>query len=487
MVSEVDHRFMMNYLKTKKLLSPLFTITILAVMLALPVYLRGDQLPASVESRFAPGQEVPPDLLAGADSLSAGQKLVLDDTYYLFFSNVPEMPVEPGVLCRVDDVLPPSGMVRVLFSHMNLIIDWTRQPLGNLPATGGFAVENRTGRRLDVYAVRGAMGVNRSPCGEYLFLEDAAPVRPGESEPQYFGSAVGNYVVQQWFQSENRNPVLLGSVPPGGRTVVSGDVGPRGWIVGMYDLKFVDSATGRQVVKGDLAGGESVGIKTFLAPLDTDINSLLDQPGMQDGVLPLRSNDLVHMRGLFMPGSYPDNPHGEAVSKRFTVNYDAGGGKSVSFALAAGEKDQGEDSKAPNYVADIFLNDQVRNGFDPYAGGGKGVNGGNYGVDYTVELNITGPAALVAQGAAHPEDRSQEAFIDLNNQILTVWLDGAASTVQIRDPNYDKFYTDISLLRPPGYGRVIAVFKERGGHHHLLRFTLPPNGYGPVRFYLLPL
>lgn len=477
----------MDYLKRKAFLSPVFIIAVIAVMLALPVYLRGGQEITPVESRYVPGQEAPPGDLAGAGSVSAGQKLVLDDTYHLFFSNVPEMPIEPGILCRVDDVLSPAGMVRVLFSHMNLLIDWTRQPLANLPATVGFAVENRTGRQIEVYALRGAMGVNRSPDGEYLFLEDAAPVRPGDSEPQYFGSAVGNYVVQQWFMSENRDPVFLGTMPPGGRTVVSGDVGPRGWIVGMYDLKFVDAATGRQLAKGDLDGCGSVGIKTFLAPLDTDINSFLDQPGLQDGVLPLRKNDLVHMRGLFAPGIYPENPAGEAVSKRFTVNYAAGGGKAVSFALAAGEKDQGVDPKAPSYVADIFLNDRMCNGFDPYSGGRKGVNGGNYGVDYTVELNLTGPVALVAQGASHPEDRSQEAFIDLNNQILTVWLDGAVSTVQIRDPNYDKFYADISQLRPPGYGRVIAVFNGQGGHHHLLRFTLPPNGYGPVRFYLLPL
>ncbi|MHB8918924.1 MAG: hypothetical protein ACYC4H_12935, partial [Desulfocucumaceae bacterium] len=72
-------------------------------------------------------------------------------------------------------------------------------------------------------------------------------------------------------------------------------------------------------------------------------------------------------------------------------------------------------------------------------------------------------------------------------QILTVWIDGKVNNIQIRDPNYEKFYTDFSALRPPGYGRVIAVFNQQGGHHHLLRFTLPPNGYGPVRFYLLPM
>ncbi|MFZ5633152.1 MAG: hypothetical protein ACOY40_09930 [Bacillota bacterium] len=471
---------------------PLSFFPIFLFMMALPMSVREEEQgpgpdPGPVARKYTVGQELPPEALFPAVSLSAGQKLDLDDTYYLFFSNVPEMPTEPGILCRVDDVLSPSGMVRVLFSHMNLLIDWTRRPLANLPATAGFAVENRTGRKLDVYAVRGAMAASRSPDGQYNFVEDAAPVRPGDSEPLYFGTAVGNYMVQQWFLSENRPPEILGSIPPGGRVVVSGDVGPRGWITGMYDLKFVDSDTGRQVGKGDLAPGESVGIKTFLAPPGADLNSFIDQAERQGGVLPLRRNDMKHMRGLFKPGSYPDNPQGEAVSKRFTVNYSSAGGRAASFALAAGENDQGEDPGAPGYVADVFVNDRMRNGFDPFGRDKKGVNGGNYGVDYAIDLNLTGPVALVAQGALGDETPTQEAFIDLHNQILTFRLDGMVKTVFFRDPNYDKFYTDFSLLRPHGYGRVIAVYPERGEHHHILRFTLPPNSYGPVRFYLLPM
>lgn len=472
----------------KKILLPVFlTLAALAVMMVTPIYLRGDQMTVPPPAKYTAGQDLPPEDLDRAVSLSAGQKLALDDSYCLFFSNVPEMPILPGVLCHVDDVLPPSGMVRMLFSHMNLLIDWTRTPLSNLPAAVGFAVENRTGRNLEVYAVRGAMGASRTPGGEYLFQEDAAPVRPGDIEPLYFGSAVGNYIVQQWFLSEDRPPVLLGKSPPGGRTVVSGSVGPRGWIAGMYDLKFVDADTGKAVVKADLAAGESVGLKTFLAPLEADPDSFLDQEENRGRVLPLRDNDLSNMRGLFVPGSYPDNPHGEAASKRFTVNYNADGGKAASFALAAGERDQGEDPAGEDYVQDVFLNDRMRNGFDPYAGGIKAVNGGNYGVEYTVALNITGPVALVLQGAVHPGVLGQEAYIDLYNQILTVWIDGKVNTIQIRDLNYEKFYTDFSALRPPGYGRVIAVFNQQGGHHHLLHFTLPPNGYGPVRFYLLPM
>lgn len=479
-------------LKPKAFLLPVLAFTVLVVTMVMPVYLRGDQdpeppaPPAPPAPGYTEGQEVPPQLLEGAVSLSAGKKLDLDDTYYLFFSNVPEMPVEPGILLRVDDVMSPSGMVRVLFSHMNLLIDWESRPLSNLPATAGFAVENRTGRKLDVYAVRGSIGVSRAPDGTYLFLEDAAPIRPGDAEPLYFGSAVGNYVVQQWLLSEERPPVFLGSASPGGRVVVSGDVGPRGWIAGMYDLKFVDHATGWPVGKEQLKKGESVGIKTFLAPLETDLNSFLDLETRRGRVLPLRKNDLVHMRGLFRPGSYPDNPLGEAVSKRFTVDYNAAGGGVASFALAAGEEDQGEDPAGPCYVPDVFLNDRMRNGFDPYNPGKKGVNGGNYGVDYTVDLNLTGTVALVVQGAMHPGVRGQEAFIDLYNQILTFRLDGKVRTVQIRDPSYEKFYTDFSALRPAGYGLVIAVYDQQGVHRHVIRFTLPPNGYGPVRFYLLP-
>ncbi|MCL6611221.1 MAG: hypothetical protein K6T66_06750 [Peptococcaceae bacterium] len=472
----------------KRLLSlPVFMIVSLGAFLVAPVDLPGDEKPVPGVPRFTVGQEVPPETLAGAVSLSAGKNLALDDTYYLFFSNVPEMPTEPGILCRVDDVLSPSGMVRVLFSHMNLLIDWTRRPLANVPATAGFAVENHTGRKLDVYAVRGALEASRAPDGTHLFLEDAAPVRPGDTEPLYFGTAVGNYMVQQWFLSENRPPVLLGSMPPGGRVVVSGDVGPRGWITGMYDLKFVDSATGSQVAKGDLAAGESVGIKTFLAHLGADLDSFLDRETGKGAVQPPRKNDLKHMRGLFIPGSYPDNPPGEAVSKRFTVYYAAAGGRAASFALAAGESDQGEDPEKPGYVADVFLNDRLRNGFDPFAGGIRGVNGGNYGVDYTIDLCLAGPVALVLQGALGDETPTQEAFIDLHNQILTYRLDGVVRTIFLRDPNYDQFYANFSLLRPHGYGRVIAVYQEQGYHRHTLRFTLPPNSYGPVRFYLLPL
>lgn len=114
------------------------------------------------------------------------------------------------------------------------------------------------------------------------------------------------------------------------------------------------------------------------------------------------------------------------------------------------------------------------------------MNGGNYGVGYTVQLNLRGPVALVVQGAVFAGGESHNSNVDLHNQILTLSLDGEVYTVQIRDPNYDRFYTDLSALRPPGYGKVIAVLKEEGVHSHVLRFTLPPNGYGPVRFYLLP-
>lgn len=467
----------------------LFMTVSLTMALALPVYLRGDTFPepAVMNPGYTVGQDVTPVELSGAVSLSAGQKLILDDTYNLFFSNVPEMPTEPGILCRVDDVISPSGMVRVLFSHMNLLIDWTKSPIENMPASAGFSVDNRTGRRLEVYAVRSSLGASRAQDGEYLFLEDAAPIRSGDSEPLYFGSAVGNWVVQQWLLSESRPPVRLGEISPGERVIVSGDVGRRGWIAGIYDLKFVDAETGQQVGKGDLGAWESVGIKSFIVPLYTDLHSFLDGEERLGRVLPLRRNDLVHMRGLFVPGSYPDNPLGEAVSKRFEVTYDVAGGKAASFALAAGENDQGEDPAAQFYTPDVFLNDRMRNGFDPYGMVSKGVNGGNYGVDYTINLNLTGPVALVLQGAHHPDARNNEAFIDLYNQILTFSLDGKVSTVQMRDPNYDKYYSDYSSLRPPGYGRVIAVYPERGSHSHVLRFTLPPNGYGPVRFYLLPL
>jgi hypothetical protein len=95
--------------------------------------------------------------------------------------------------------------------------------------------------------------------------------------------------------------------------------------------------------------------------------------------------------------------------------------------------------------------------------------------------------ALAVQGATHSDSRGNPEFVDMYNQILTFWLDGRVRTIQIKDPNYERYYMDTVAMRPPGYGKVIGVFPETGRHDHLLRFTLPPNGYGPVRFYLLPL
>ncbi|MEJ1731045.1 hypothetical protein SMA90_32455, partial [Escherichia coli] len=86
----------------------------------------------------------------------------------------------------------------------------------------------------------------------------------------------------------------------------------------------------------------------------------------------------------------------------------------------------------------------------------KGVNRGNYGAEYSIKLDLTGPAALVFQGAL------QSDFVDVYNQINTVWLDGRVKAVTIRDPNYDKYYTDFAALREPGYGQVIGVFPSTG-------------------------
>ncbi|MHB8157786.1 MAG: hypothetical protein ACYDEQ_10415, partial [Desulfocucumaceae bacterium] len=136
------------------------------------------------------------------------------------------------------------------------------------------------------------------------------------------------------------------------------------------------------------------------------------------------------------------------------------------------------------YVPDVFINDCLRNGIDPYNKSVKAVNGGNYGVDYTINLDINGPAALVAQGSVKPGSENE---VDMYNQLLTFRLDGVVRTIQIMDPNYQEFYSNRSALRPQGYGQVIAVFPDRGSHRHVLHFSLPPNGYGPVKFYLLPM
>jgi len=418
-------------------------------------------------------QEVSPQLLKNAVSLSAGQNLLLDDTYNLLFSNIPEFPTEPGIISRADDVLPPSGSVRILFSHMNLLIDWSSSETQNMPATVGFAVENNTGRTLDIYAVRGSMAASRATDGSKLFIADAAPVIPGDSEPLYYGSAVGNYVVREFYLSEDRAPVNLGRALPGERLIVSEEVGPTGWAVGIYDLALVDTATGQYLGRSGCSEEEKVGLETFIAPLEVDLDYFLEEQLRSGQVLSPGQNENQHMRGLFVPGNYPNNPAGEAVAKSFTINYSALDCQKASFALAAADAGDSE--------SDIFANDLMLNGFDPSAPGVKGVNRGNYGAGYTIKLELTGPVALVFQGGL------QSGFVDVYNQIYTVWLDGTVKNVSIRDPNYDKYYKEFAALRGPGYGQVIGVFPTSGSHEHLLRFILPPNSYGPVRFYLLPL
>ena len=172
------------------------------------------------------GQEVSPHMLEGAVSLSAGQQLQLDNTYNLLLSNLPEFPTDPGILAWADDALSMNGAVRVLFSHMNLLIDYSTDELRNVAAQVGFTLGNRTWRTLDVYAVRGSMACSVAPDGTRLFLEDAAPVVPGRSEPEYYGSAVGNYMIRQFYLSEEGGMVNLGRLHPGERLIISEDVGP---------------------------------------------------------------------------------------------------------------------------------------------------------------------------------------------------------------------------------------------------------------------
>jgi hypothetical protein len=204
-----------------------------------------------------------------------------------------------------------------------------------------------------------------------------------------------------------------------------------------------------------------------------DLDYFLEEHLRSGRVLPPGQDEIKHMRGLFVPGSYPNNPAGEAAVKGYTINYSALDQKTASFALAAAD--------VGGNFPDVFANDMMCNGFDQSDPGVKGVNRGNYGVGYTIKLELTGPVALVFQGAL------QTGFIDVYNQINTVWLDGTMKDISIRDPNYDKYYTEFETLREPGYGQVVGVFPTTGSHEHLLRFILAPNSYGPVRFYLLPL
>ncbi len=460
----------------------IFILMVLFLLFNFPTELKASQ---DNGFQYIVGQEIPPQILEQAESISANQVLSLDDTYNLFLSNCPEMPVESGVLCRVDDVLSEAGKVRVLFSHLNLLIDWRQDPIANIPATVGFAVENHSNKKISVYASGGAMAANLSPEGVYHFLEDAAPENPETGEVLYFGTAVGNYLVKQWYLSQTKPPEHLGTIEPEGRLIISGDVGARGWVTGMYDLQFFDYETDMQLARSDFAPGESVGIRTFIARMGENLEVFLDERDLENKVLQPKSN--LHMRGLFQPGNYLDNPSGEAVSKTFKIDYNAYDGGMSKFALAAGRDHQAIDPSGLNYVPDVFINDCMRNGFDPYTPGIKGVNGGNYGVDYSIEIEMNGPTALVLQGALENNKLDKGSFIDLYNQMLTYRLDGLIRTVFLKDPNYHLYYSEPSALRPQGYGKVIGVYPHQGKHIHTLNFTLPPNSYGPVRFYLLPL
>ncbi|MGI6492313.1 MAG: hypothetical protein ACOX0T_07860 [Pelotomaculum sp.] len=419
------------------------------------------------------GQEVSPHMLKGAVSLSAGQQLLLDNTYNLFLSNLPEFPTDPGILAWADDALSMNGAVRVLFSHMNLLIDYSNDEPRNVAAQVGFTLENRTWRTLDIYAPRGSLACSVAPDGTRLFLEDAAPLVPGRSEPEYYGSAVGNHMIRQFYLSEEGGMVHLGRIQPGCRLIISEDVGPRGWAVGMYDLIVVDTATGQPLNPDSCSEAEKVGLATFIAPSGADLDYFIAERLSKGLVLPPGEYLRHHMRGLFVPGSYPNNPAGEATSKYFTINYSAGSGQIAGFALAAANGGEEE--------PDVFVNDLMLNGIDSAMPQVKGVNQGNYGAGYTIKLSLTGPVALVMQGA------TQTGFVDVYNQINTVWLDGVVKTVVIKDPNYDLYYMDFDSLREPGYGKVIGVFDTPGPHEHVLRFSLAPNSYGPVRFFLLPL
>lgn len=445
------------------------------------------------------GDEVPPAFLADARSLSAGQMLDLDFDRHLVFSNVPEMPSDPGVLCRVDNAVSPRGETRVLFSHFNMLIDWMRRPLANVPAMVGFVVVNDTGRPVEVGYLRGATGISRHVDGTLLFTGDRSPLDPDDPSTagKYYGTEVGNRVIRDWYLSGLDGRIKpLGTMPGrGDRVWVTVPVGARGWAAGMYDLVFVDARTKQRITTHSLQPGEAIGVRTFIAYLEADLEAFYRRSDNAAAILNRAGHERWHMRGLFAGGVYASSPDGEAVSKGKRLSYNTYRDGKRGFAAAANAHDLSGHAGSPGRTKDVFINDYLRNGYDAYgridslgrAHPEAGINTGSYGADYTFDLEITGPSALIVQGAL---DEGRRPFVDLYNQFLTAFLDDDPErlvTVQIKDQNYERYYMDFEALGPLGRGKVLYTFPQEGTSRHTLRFVLPPNAYGPVRFYLVPL
>ncbi|MDD4587777.1 MAG: hypothetical protein PHC60_05270 [Heliobacteriaceae bacterium] len=434
-----------------------------------------------------PGDLVPAEVFAGAGSLSAGTVLTVDREKNLFFSNLPEMPTEPGILARVDNVVSPGGIVRVLYCHFNLLIDYQAEPYRNISANIGVVFVNNTNRTLDVCYTRLANGVNRNVTGRVIHPDDLAPPQPGgDREPVYFGSQLGNAVLAGFFAGNpGGREQLWATIAPGGKTWFYDAVGPRSWAIGMGDFLFRDHATGELITTAVLAPDEQIGIRSFISRDDADLAAFYGATDCFSGVLGRDNHDPYHMRGLFT-----------GVTRSRTFDYDSRIDGCRTITVAVPLKAQATDPERPYYAPDMFVNDFFREGIDPCGRLENGCpvampagNNGSYGADWEFVLHLKGPVAIAVQGAVPLPGVLIKPFPDMYNQFLTVMLDEAPEnlrTLRIADPAYREYYADFSQLGPLGAGRVAYVLPGEGEKTHVLKLALPPNGYGPFKIMLMP-
>ncbi|QGG47118.1 ankyrin repeat domain-containing protein [Heliorestis convoluta] len=449
------------------------------------------------EARWKEGDLLPERVFASAQSLSAGQVLEIEGGKNLFFSNAPEMPTMPGILARADNVISKSGEVRILYSHFNMLIDYSTSKPVNVPAQIGVYFVNDTSRSLDIYYKRLGKGVSKTVDGKMLYIEDRAPQRPGIDTALYYGTELGNKVVADFFASYRQQERLFATVAPGQIAWLSDQVGPLGWAIGMGDFVFRDSHTKEVITLQSLRPGEAVGVRSFIARHSFDLRDFFRDKNNPASVLTLGAGEHLHMRGLFADSISANGVHVEGVSRRKTFTYDSYDDGPQSITVGAHYRMQHLEPAREHYVPTIFANDILRNGVDSYgyvqngqAVAVKAMNNGSYGTDYDFTFQITGPTVIALQEAKPLHADGSKPFVDMYNQFLTVMLDDDPSqirTLHFKDPNYHLYYSNFERLQPLGKVKVAYVLDDVGTRNHRLRVMLPPNSYGPFQILLLPL
>ncbi|MCW2278254.1 hypothetical protein [Heliophilum fasciatum] len=429
------------------------------------------------------GDEVPPELFTQGASLSAGSTLETVPGQSLFLSQVPVKPQKPGILTRVDNVISKSGDLRVLYAHYNALADYGKE-VKNISAQMGLVFVNNTRRTVDVYYKRLGKGVNRLSDGTRLYLEDMKPLTPGETIPEFTGSQLGNIVMSHFLKPAPEEK-LWGTMNPGGRVWLYEQTGPQGWAIIMGDFVFRDRQTGEVLTLDRLKAGEQIGIRSFIARSNTDLEQFFTQMTTPSAVL-TSDQSTYHQRGLITEG----------ITRKKSFTYNAANDGVQTITIGSAFDAQRDDPAKPNYDPTKFSNDAMQ-GADAYgfilknqAKPRKTENNGAYGAIYEFTLTMEGPTALAIQGSVAPADNPKIADVDIYNQFITASCDEGEEnirTVRISDPKYMEYYRNPDKLRPVGSGKVLYVFPDEGTQTHVIRIGLAPNSQGPWKLALVPL